>query len=198
MAALYCFGIPFATWCSLYSKKREIQKLQGLLEDLSKLEKTPDEKSLEIASVKNKLSVLNKDPILTGLSPLYKDYEASKWWFEVPKFVSTLLLCGVTTLIPAEGASQVFFALITSIGMMMLFANHNPYVNKSDDALAQFCQLSLTFTISIGLLEKASETFQVCCLFKFRLDQNPSVHVLIICCIIVCCLLSRTLCLGHF
>ena len=169
MAIVYCFGIPFAAWLALNSKKTDIQKLQRLLKKLSELEKTPEEKSLDIARVKNRLSSLQKDPILTGLSPLYKDYEASKWWIEVPKFVSTLMLCGIATLIPAEGASQVFFALVTSTGMMILFANHNPYVNRSDDFLAQFCQVSLTFTISIGLLEKASVSFQVS-FIKFRLD----------------------------
>ena len=79
---------------------------------------------------------------------------------QVPKFISTLILCGLVTLIPAEGASQVFIALVTSVGMMMLFSNCNPYTNGSDDVLAQFCQLSLTLALSIGLLEKASESFQ--------------------------------------
>jgi hypothetical protein len=64
------------------------------------------------------------------------------------------------TLIPAEGASQVFISLVTSTGMMLLFANCSPYLSGSDDALAQFCQFSLSFTLVIGLLEMASETFQ--------------------------------------
>jgi len=63
-------------------------------------------------------------------------------------------------LIPAEGASQVFISLVTSVGMMMLFSNCNPYMHWSDDILAQFCQLSLTLALSIGLLEKASDSFQ--------------------------------------
>merc|ERR1740130_749799 len=44
--------------------------------------------------------------------------------------------------------------------MMRLFSNCKPYTNGSDDVLAQFCQLSLTLALSVGLLEKASESFQ--------------------------------------
>ena len=101
------------------------------------------------------------DPMLMGMSPLYKDYESTYWWFEVPKFVVTLILCGLVTLIPASGVSQVFVSLVVSMGMMILFANCNPYLSKSDDVLAQFCQLSLTFAMAVGILEKAAESFQV-------------------------------------
>jgi hypothetical protein len=45
---------------------------------------------------------------------------------------------------------------------MLLFANCKPYLSKSDDMLAQFCQLSLTFAMAVGILEMASESFQVC------------------------------------
>jgi hypothetical protein len=62
----------------------------------------------------------------------------------------------------ASGASQVFVSLVVSIGMLILFANCKPYLSKSDDLLAQFCQLSLTFAMAVGILEMASESFQVC------------------------------------
>jgi hypothetical protein len=74
--------------------------------------------------------------------------------------VVTLILCGLVTLIPASGVSQVFISLVVSMGMMILFANCNPYLSKSDDILAQFCQLSLTFAMAVGILEKAAESFQ--------------------------------------
>jgi hypothetical protein len=80
----------------------------------------------------------------------------------VPKFVSTLILCGLVTLLPASGASQVFVSLVVSIGMLILLANCKPYLSESDDVLAQFCQLSLTFAMAAGILEMASESFQVC------------------------------------
>jgi hypothetical protein len=108
------------------------------------------------------LALQENDPVLMGMTPLFKDYESKYWWFEVPKFVSTLILCGFVTLLPASGASQVFVGLVVSIGMLILFANCKPYLSKSDDILAQFCQLSLTFAMALGILEMSSESFQVC------------------------------------
>jgi hypothetical protein len=116
--------------------------------------------TLKAKLLKLEVSMKENDPWLAGLSPLYKDYDFAHWWFEIPKFIATLILCGLVTLIPAEGASQVFISLITSMGMMVLFANSGPYLSKSDDILAQFCQFSLTFALTIGLLEKASDSFQ--------------------------------------
>ena len=101
-----------------------------------------------------------QDPWLVGISPLFKDYDAAYWWFELPKSLVTLIMCGLITLIPAEGSSQVFVSLVVSTGMMLLFANCHPYLNFTDDILAQFCQLVLTFALAVGILEMASESFQ--------------------------------------
>ena len=143
------------------SKQDEIQNVQRLLGEELELQETPDQKQEELATVRADLNILRKDPILTGMSPLYKDYKPERWWFEAPKFISTLILCGVATLVPAEGASQVFIALATSTAMLVLYANYQPYVSRNDDILAQVCQFSLTFTISVGLLHMASKAFQV-------------------------------------
>ena len=67
-------------------------------------------------------------------------------------------MCGVTSLIP-HGVSQVFISLIASIGSMILISNCQPYLSGSDDALAQFCQGSITFALAVGILEKASTSF---------------------------------------
>jgi hypothetical protein len=58
-------------------------------------------KSLNVMKVK----LSEEDPWLLGLSPLFNDYKRGYWWFEVLKFISTLILCGPLTLIPVEGAS---------------------------------------------------------------------------------------------
>ena len=143
------------------SKQDEIQSIQELLKKELELQENPDQKQEELATVRAKLNILRKDPILTGISPLYKDYEPERWWIEIPKFVSALILCGVATLFPAEGASQVFFALVTSTAMLVLYANYQPHVSTNDDVLAQVCQFSLTFTIAVGLLHMASGAFQM-------------------------------------
>jgi hypothetical protein len=63
-------------------------------------------------------------------------------------------------LLPAEAASQVFIQLVVSTSMMVALANSNPYIHDSDDLLAQLCQIALTFTMSVGLLEMAARDFQ--------------------------------------
>ena len=118
---------------------------------------------LDFATTKQSLlamqqSMKEQDPWLHGLSPLYKDYEREYWWFEVAKFISTLILCGPVTLVPVEGASQVFISMVVSLFMMLLFSNCRPYVDFSNDVLAQFCQVSLTFAMAVALLEKASDS----------------------------------------
>ena len=147
--------------------------MQRFLKEELELQENPDQKQEELATVRVKLNILRKDPILTGISPLYKDYKPERWWFEIPKFVSTLILCGVATLVPAEGASQVFIALVTSTAMLVLYANYHPYVSTNDDVLAQVCQFSLTFTISVGLLHMASESFKV---IVYRILGIAAVH----------------------
>jgi hypothetical protein len=59
--------------------------------------------------MKTKLS--EEDPWLLGLSPLFKDYKRGYWWFEVPKFISTVILCEPLALIPVEDASQVYISM---------------------------------------------------------------------------------------
>lgn len=210
MCLLYCFGIPAASWYTLYSRKDKIQTFMVISESLAAMEQEcqlrddadnhndhnadNDDKTSknQIATFQHRKTVLlqqqivkdvmhqfvgnddatgtkecllamkhameEQDPWLSGLSPLYKDYESEYWWFEIAKFISTLILCGPLTLIPVEGASQVFISMAVSMFMMSLFANCRPYIDFSNDILQQFCQVSLTFAMAVGLLERASES----------------------------------------
>jgi hypothetical protein len=47
-----------------------------------------------------------------------------------------------------------------SAAMVAALANVKPYLRSSDGTLAQMCQAALTFTMSVGLLEMAAESFQ--------------------------------------
>jgi hypothetical protein len=60
---------------------------------------------------------------------------------------------------PGEGTLQVFVSLVTSTGTLVLVANTNPHLSPSSGVLAQFCQFYLTFCLVVGLLEKATESF---------------------------------------
>ena len=44
--------------------------------------------------------------------------------------------------------------------MVAALANVKPYLQSGDGTLAQMCQAALTFTMSVGLLEMAAESFQ--------------------------------------
>jgi len=44
--------------------------------------------------------------------------------------------------------------------MLILLCNCAPYLSPNDDVLAQFCLISLSFAMAVGILEKTSEEFQ--------------------------------------
>ena len=170
---VYCFGIPAVSLYLLQFKKEAIQEVQILSQviddvadgksgQLPNTPSSPTSSDRRLGLEKLLARKLEEDPLLAGIMPLYQDYEPAHYWFEIPKFVSTLVLCGPVGLLPIEGASQVFISLAVSIVMMMLYANCKPYRTVGDDMLSQFCQMSLTFTMAIGILEKASAAFQVC------------------------------------
>jgi len=98
--------------------------------------------------------------VLGGLSPLFADYKAESWWWQILTFGVTFLLCGPLLLLPAEAASAVFLQMSISAAMVAALANVKPYLHSSDGTLAQWCQAALTFTMSVGLLEMAAEQFQ--------------------------------------
>jgi hypothetical protein len=101
-----------------------------------------------------KNAIIEDNPMLAGLSPLYKDYNSEHWWFQIPNFIVTLCLCGLVTLLGSNGASQVFVSFCLSGAYTLLLANSHPYSNKTDNFLAQFCQVSLTFALGVSVLEQ--------------------------------------------
>ena len=126
------------------------------------LEASVDKQRVSADSLKAMKSAIFEDhPILAGLSPLYKDYKSEHWWFQIPNFVMTLCLCGLVTLLgDSHGASQVFLALGISIVYLLLLANCHPYLNKSDNLLAQICQMSITFALAVSVLEQTETSSQ--------------------------------------
>jgi hypothetical protein len=74
----------------------------------------------------------------------------------VLQLVATFFLVAVvTTLDLGSDGSTVFFALVGSVGMLLAYANCNPYVDYSEDLLAQALQLFITYVLAIGLLSLA-------------------------------------------
>jgi len=134
----------------------------SLVEELRPEPGLPDSDTHDPRQILKRLEATlhEENPSLKGLSPLYADYEAECWWWQILTFLVTLILCGPMLLLKSEAASQVFIQLVISASMMVSIANTNPYLHGSDDVLAQLCQIALTFTMSVGILEMASEEFQ--------------------------------------
>ena len=111
--------------------------------------------SSDVGSFKALKGTLFEDnPMLAGLSPLYKDHSSERWWFQMPNFIVTLCLCGLVTLIGSDGVSQVFLSLFISGAYTLLLANIHPHANGTDNLLAQFCQGSLTFALAVNVVEQ--------------------------------------------
>jgi len=159
MGLLYCIGIPASTYALLRWKKKVIQKLQSLeLRSIHVREGSPQiaddtEEGLNML----KTALKEHEPMLDGLSFLYKDYESQFWWWEVLRFLCTFVLCGVVTLTNLGDKVQVFVALVASAAMLGAVANCKPYLEKLDDVLSQSCQVTLSLVLAVGLLDSVSE-----------------------------------------
>jgi hypothetical protein len=138
MALLYCVGLPLFAFQMLKARKQSIQKLQKA------------EYARALATVSDMKEI---DPLLSGLSPLYKDFCAEFWWFQILLWVFTIFQTGIVILVPAESVSQVALALLISTAMLVTLANAHPYLNWNDNMLAQCCQFSLMMVQIAGLLQ---------------------------------------------
>jgi len=171
---LYCIGIPVCSYALLRWKKKPIQNLQALefriiharkgspqvsddtgADRLMTLKRHDTEESL----IKLKSDMIEQEPMLDGLSLLFKDYEPQYWWWETVRFMCTFFLCGLVTLTNLSDGSQVFVALVFSTAMLMAYANCNPYLHKADDVLAQSCQVTLSLALAVGLLDMSGDDF---------------------------------------
>jgi hypothetical protein len=114
-------------------------KLQALTNEIRSLEK-------------QQLTKLKESSILQGLAPLYQDYTADYYWFEVLQFCATLFLTAIAASLPVDSASVLFLALLVSTVMLLVFSNACPYVSRTDDALAQVAQATISLALMVGLL----------------------------------------------
>jgi len=180
MAVVYCLGIPIFSLAALSRNLAVVQRFQMVQAAMIELEK--EKAAVQIAMKSNcfrrtqitlglaqgnafrtvdskidemldEIDHLNEEePLLRGLSPLYQDYKAQYWYFELVQFSSTLFLVAIVTTLPTESTSQVFIALMASTGMLLVFANLSPYLYQFENALAQGAQFVISFALTIGLL----------------------------------------------
>jgi len=175
MGLLYCCGIPAISYLLLRKYKKAIQRLQDLEYRIANGEGLNEE---HVRSLREKTDAMKKaDPLLDAISPLYRDYESQYWWFEVLRFLCTLILMGLVTLTSLRGTFQIYVALLISTLMLVIFSNCHPYIHRADGVLAQSCQVSLSLAISVGLLEQAEESFK---------ESGVSFGYMLICCVTIC------------
>ncbi len=123
MFVVYCVGVPAVSLYFLWVHNTNIQELQASVLKLSKLqeaarraerekrrkqqrlqssedtkldEEKKEEQDRAIEELeKEQAGLLRKTPMLRGLAPLYQDYDAEHYYFEVIQFVVTLFLVAV-------------------------------------------------------------------------------------------------------
>lgn len=83
---------------------------------------------------------------------LYLQYEPKFWWFEFCCTMRKMILTGALVLFGAGTAPQVVTALIVCVMWFGLVANLQPFVEDTDDRLAQVEGLQVLFTLLIGLV----------------------------------------------
>jgi hypothetical protein len=83
---------------------------------------------------------------------LYLQYEPKYWWFEFCCTMRKMILTGALVLFGAGTAPQVVTALVVCIMWFGLVANLQPFINDTDDQLAQVEGLQVLFTHMIGLV----------------------------------------------
>jgi hypothetical protein len=115
--------------------------------------------NMEIDILLKRKQNLLKDPILRGLSPLYRDYNAQSWWFEILQFVATFL---VASLFPTatryiSDVSIVFLGFVVCTFVLVVLCNWRPYLRHTDDGLAQLGQISLVMILSVALVSLATD-----------------------------------------
>jgi hypothetical protein len=170
MFMLYCVGIPAASFYLLRKNKPAIQELQKLVYELAEKEEKRrklrgnddnddddgndgDDGDDDDEEEKDEIRKLRKEsPMLRGLAPLYQDYEAEYYYFEVIQFIATLFLVAVAASLPVDSGSVVFLALMASGTMLLAFAWWKPYVGSGDDRDAFLAQMAITMTLCVGLL----------------------------------------------
>jgi hypothetical protein len=163
MGLIYCVGLPLGSFMVLSRNKDDIVECQALATAIVRDSKSRKPSAI-VQRLKSDKREMKKDKhMLRALSLLYKDYEPQYWYFECVRCLCTLLLCGLVNCLGYNLADStlIFVLLLISTAMLIILANHNPYVDNIDDKLAQLCQMSLSLVMAVGLLEQADpETFK--------------------------------------
>jgi hypothetical protein len=100
-----------------------------------------------------KKNILKDDPFLRGLSPLYREYCGSCWWFEAFQFlVIVVVVAVVPTMLQWDDASVLFLGFFLSMLVLVVLCNTDTYLDPKDEVLAQMGEIALISILSLGAL----------------------------------------------
>jgi hypothetical protein len=89
---------------------------------------------------------------------LFRDYRAEYVWFEIPKIFCTLCLCGLVSVVTADPNLRILFAMGIAGCLALSLAELNPHLGRYDDRMSQYCQVTLTFVLGVGLYYKTDRS----------------------------------------
>ena len=83
---------------------------------------------------------------------LWSAYEAEYWYWEVIECTRRILLTAVLSVIYPGTALQSLFGMVFAIFYIKLYGTYHPYLEDSDDAIAEFSQYQIFFVYLAGLI----------------------------------------------
>jgi hypothetical protein len=87
------------------------------------------------------LFIRDNDPSLASLKFLFKDYNCSKWWFEVADMYRRIIFIGVIPLVSANTATRASIACILAIVSVAYFREEQPYRVDFTNMIAYVAQV---------------------------------------------------------
>jgi hypothetical protein len=113
--------------------------------------------AIEIKTLQEKVKNIQVEhPRVRGLAPLYQDYKARYFYFEIIQFAATLFLVALAASLPVDSGSVVFLALMVSTAMLFMLSSWKPYVSGGDDRDATLAQVAISLALCVGMLSLTS------------------------------------------
>ena len=141
MILVYPIGVPFVYFVLLYRKRAMLDPGQVRFTH----ELGSDGLGKQKAIVERERLVMG-DPGLASLSFLYGAYEPRCYWFEVVETLRRLLMTrGLLFFNPGTGG-QIMVSIFMCLGAMRIYAGDKPFVDSSNEILAETAQWQLFFT----------------------------------------------------
>ena len=142
MILVYPFGIPLMYGVLLYRKRAVLDPGQA---------RFTEELGSEVLGMQKAIMererLVKGDPGLASLSFLYDSYEPQWYWFEVVETLRRLLLTGGLLFMNPGTGGQIAASMVMCLGAMRIYAGYKPFIEDSNDVLAETAQWQLFFTM---------------------------------------------------